>query len=77
MIKQIQTINRQQRTNCLRVFDHFVRLLLKGLGHFDQFVVLQMEPEFIIRSVDRPTETKLIKKDFINIVFRTFEFIVL
>ena len=31
MIKHTQAIRRQQPTNCLRVFDHFVVLALKGL----------------------------------------------
>ena len=31
MVKHTQTIPRQQPTNCLNVFDHFVRLVLKGL----------------------------------------------
>ena len=31
MVKQTQTIRRQQPTNCLSVFDHFVGLALKGL----------------------------------------------
>ena len=31
MVKHIQTIRRQQPTNCLSVFDHFVKLALKGL----------------------------------------------
>ena len=31
MAKHTQTICRQQPTNCLRVFDHFVKLALKGL----------------------------------------------
>ena len=31
MVKHTQTIRRQQPTNCLSVFDHFVRLALKGL----------------------------------------------
>ena len=30
-VKHTQTIRRQQSTNCLNVFDHFVRLALKGL----------------------------------------------
>ena len=37
MVKHTQTIPRQQPTNCLSVFDHFVKLALKGLitrGHF-------------------------------------------
>ena len=31
MVKHTQTICRQQPTNCLSVFDHFVGLPLKGL----------------------------------------------
>ena len=31
MIKHNQTIRLQKPTNCLSVFDHFVRLALKGL----------------------------------------------
>ena len=31
MVKQTQTICRQQPTNCLSVFDHFVGLALKSL----------------------------------------------
>ena len=31
MVKHIQTNFRQQPTNCLGVFDHFVRLACKGL----------------------------------------------
>ena len=30
MVKHIQTIRRQQLTNCLSVFDHFVGLVLKA-----------------------------------------------
>ena len=30
MVKHTQTIRRQQPTNCLSVFDHFVGLALKG-----------------------------------------------
>ena len=32
MVKHTQTIRRQQRTNCLSVFDHFVGLARKRLG---------------------------------------------
>ena len=32
MVKHIQIIRRQQPTNCLSVFDQFVKLALKGLG---------------------------------------------
>ena len=31
MVKHTQTIRQQQPTNCLSVFDHFVRLAHKGL----------------------------------------------
>ena len=31
MVKHIQTIRRQQPTNCLNAFDRFVGLALKGL----------------------------------------------
>ena len=31
MVKRIQTIRRQNFTNCLSAFDHFVGLVLKGL----------------------------------------------
>ena len=31
MVKHTQTIRRQQPTNCLSVFDHFVGLALNGL----------------------------------------------
>ena len=35
MVKHTQTIRRQQPTNCLSLFDHFVGLALKGLPPFD------------------------------------------
>ena len=31
MVKHTQTVRRQKPTNCLSVFDHFVRLALKEL----------------------------------------------
>ena len=31
MVQHTQTIRRQQPTNCLKVLDHFVGLVLKGL----------------------------------------------
>ena len=31
MVKHTQTIRRQQPTNCLGIFDHFVGLALKGI----------------------------------------------
>ena len=33
MVKHTQTIHRKVPTKCLRVFDHFMRLALKGLNH--------------------------------------------
>ena len=32
MVKHTQTIRRQQRTNCVSVFDHFMGLVLRGLN---------------------------------------------
>ena len=40
MIKHTQTIWRQQSTNCLSVFDHFVGLALKGLTSRGVFMAL-------------------------------------
>ena len=39
MNKQTQTIRRQKLINCLSVFDHFVRLALKGLKRFNDVKV--------------------------------------
>ena len=36
MVKRIQTIRRQELTNCLSAFNNFVRLALKGL-HVSQW----------------------------------------
>ena len=36
MVKHIQTIRRQEATNYLSVFDHFVGLALKGLNKNNQ-----------------------------------------
>ena len=35
MVKHTQTIRRQQLTNCLSVFDHFVGLAIEGLKMHD------------------------------------------
>ena len=35
MVQHTQTIRRQQPTNCLSVFDHFVKLTFKGLTKGD------------------------------------------
>ena len=37
MVKHTQTIRRQQPTNCLSVFDHFVGLAFKGLKDKQKF----------------------------------------
>ena len=37
MIKHTQAIRRQQPTNYLSVFDHFVKLALKGLMAFNSY----------------------------------------
>ena len=42
MVKHIQTIRRQQPTNCLSMFGHFVGLSLKGLINFPLFKLLKM-----------------------------------
>ena len=36
MVKNTQTIRRQQPTNCLSVLDHFVKLALKGIKTLEQ-----------------------------------------
>ena len=41
MVKHTQTIRRQQPTSCLSVFDHFVKLVLKGLSNFQSTIILQ------------------------------------
>ena len=41
MIKKTQTIRRQQPTNCLKVFNHFVGLPLKGLMFLKMSIIIQ------------------------------------
>ena len=41
IVKHTQTIHRQQTTNCLSVFDHFVGLALKGLGKYGIWRILK------------------------------------
>ena len=41
MIKKTQTIRWQQPTNCLKVFDHFVGLPLKGLMFLKMSIIIQ------------------------------------
>ena len=55
IVKHNQTIRRQQLTNCLSVFDHFVGLVLKGLrsdlirysNKFKEFVLLGVFDHFL------------------------------
>ena len=42
MFKHTKTIRRQQRTNCLSVFDHFVGLAFKELNSY--FYILNLFP---------------------------------
>ena len=44
MVKHAQTIRRQQSTNCLSVFHHFVGLPLKGL------IKIEKEKEDLIET---------------------------
>ena len=53
MVKHTQTIRRQQPTNCLSVFDHFMRLALKGFK-FDALVdALNKKKKLTARSADQ------------------------
>ena len=52
MVKHIQTIRRQQPTNCLNVSDHFVGLVLKGfiLGAFSLYKCHSTHPIFAVNT---------------------------
>ena len=63
MVKHTQRIHRLLPTNCLRVFDHFVRLALKGLtfyhvllsgidGNYDQdiFLFVSIKSKIVLTS---------------------------
>ena len=50
MTKHTQTICRQQPTNCLSVFDHFVGLELKRLIYFSIDILSQLRTLFILLS---------------------------
>ena len=39
MVKHTQTIRWQQPTSCLSVFDHFVKLALKGLTVLLKYII--------------------------------------
>ena len=46
MVKHTQTICWQKSTNCLSVFDHFVKLPLKGLIIFAQMFIIDLRLSF-------------------------------
>ena len=50
MGKHTQTIRRQKPTNCLSVFDHFVRLAVEGLTQFRWMII--SEKLFIKTTVE-------------------------
>ena len=52
MVKHTQTIHRQKPTNCLRVFDHFLKLALKGLRNRLSEVTLLIIDELSMVSSD-------------------------
>ena len=53
MVKQTQTICRQQPTNCLNVFDHFVELVLKGLEAIQHNPCLPITAILAVTSKDK------------------------
>ena len=62
MVKHIQTIRRQQPTNCLGMFDHFVELVLEGLitivaSNNSNHVLLKYAEE--IEEIDRNTTVNI------------------
>ena len=67
MIKYTQTIRLQQPTNCLSVFDHFVKLVLKGLSNFQSTIILQ---EAIIKKQLRIIFVMLQEKRRVVVSFR-------
>ena len=52
MVKHTQTIRRQESTNCLSVFDHFVGLAIKGLKNIYYSV-----PQLAFTCSNSTTET--------------------
>ena len=57
MIKHTQTIRRQKATNCLSVFDHFVKLALKGLITFYSLWLGERSNFGLIRARENPDRT--------------------
>ena len=85
MVKQTQTIRRLLSTNWLSLFDHFVRLALKGL--ITSYTVINIQSDFIPSRnfsylqlhcetlqneipVYRELETKDTEKKLVKICFR-------
>ena len=58
MVKHTQTIRRQNPTNCLSLFDHFVELMLKGLNDWKIFRQIRNKLKQKIK------ETEETKKNF-------------
>ena len=50
MIKQTQTIPRQQSTNCLSVIGHFVGLAFKGLT-FESYFYFGLVPYIALKAI--------------------------
>ena len=54
MVKYIQTIQRQQTTNRLSVFNHFVRLALKGLTTWKTISMTRQKGLFLRNTYQKP-----------------------
>ena len=61
MAKHTQTIRRQQATNCLSVFDHFVELALKELRHHKR----SRTKSFLLQGIEGVNNHSYLS-DFIN-----------
>ena len=61
MVKYTQTIGRRLRTNCLSVFDHFVRLAFKGLRFLGRNFVLYIIKNFSASKILPMKSTKIIR----------------
>ena len=53
MVKHTQTIRRQKPRNCLSMFDHFVKLVLKGLTNH-QYPISQLRGSRPVASLATP-----------------------
>ena len=80
MVKHTQTIRRQQLTNCLSVFDHFMRLALTGLNISSvgiDFLSLLPSVSLIAIKPDlcgilgyKPTTSAVTRNELLGIFFR-------